>query len=133
MRIKLTWWWYLLPGYLTIWTIIFSIWSFVDGQGMMDAFQVETGGASAFIMLNSAARYVAIAVAMILGIWVFGTYQSILMALLTRLSMDVLDLYAGLQTGLVQDALGIIQSLLMFLVPNLIAMIWLVKVRQAQA
>ncbi|MDW3195301.1 MAG: hypothetical protein R8G66_23195 [Cytophagales bacterium] len=131
MRLQLKWWWYLLPGYLTLWTVAFSIWSFVDGQGIMEAFQVETGGASEFIMLNSAARYLAIAVAMILGIWVFRTYSSILTALLTRFTMDVLDLYAGWQTGLIVDVTGVIQSLLMFLLPNLIAIIWLVKVKKS--
>jgi len=132
MRLQLKWWWYLLPGYLTLWTVFFSIWSLLDGYGMMEAFQVDTGGASEFVMLNSAARYFAIAVAMILGIWVFGTYQSILTALLTRFTMDMLDLYAGWQTGLVQDPVGVAQSLLMFLLPNLIAMVWLIKAGESQ-
>ncbi len=133
LKLKISWWWYLIPGYLTLWTIAFSIWSIVDGYGMMEAFQVDTGGASEFIMLNSAARYLAISVAMIAGIWVFGTYSSILTALLTRLTMDVLDLYAGLATGLIQDVSGVVQSLLMFLIPNLIAVIWLVRIRKSQA
>lgn len=120
-----------MPGYLTLWTVVFSVWSLIDGPGMMEAFQVDTGGASEFIMLNSAARYFAIAIAMILGIWVFGTYSSILTALLTRFTMDVLDLYAGWQTGLIADVTGVIQSLLMFLLPNLIAMIWLRGVKKS--
>lgn len=132
MRLKLTWWWYLIPGYLTLWTAAFSAWSLVDGYGMMEVFQVETGGASSFIMLNSAARYLAIATAMIVGIWIFGTYQSIVTALMTRLTMDVFDLYAGLETGLIQEASGVIQSLLMFLIPNLISMIWLYRIRSSQ-
>ena len=85
---------------------------------MMAAFGVDTGGASDFIMLNSAARYVAIAAAMILGIWVFRTFASILTALCTRLVMDLLDLVVGLQTGLIADWTGVAQSMALFLVPN---------------
>mgnify|MGYP001803613096 CR=1 FL=1 len=62
---------------------------------MMEAFGIDTGGASEFIMLNSASRYVAIGIGMIVGIWVFKTYHSILIVLLIRLSMDVLDLVSG--------------------------------------
>ena len=123
MKLKLKWWWYILPAYLTLWSVGFSFWNLFDGVGMMNAFGIDTGGASDFIMLNSAARYVAIALGMIVGIWLFGTYSSILTVLIIRLVMDVLDLYAGLQAGIIQDASGVIQSLLMFLVPNLLAII----------
>lgn len=68
MRLRLPLWWYIAPVYLTLWTLCFSLWNFVDGNGMMAAFGVDTGGASDFIMLNSAARYAAIGVAMVLGI-----------------------------------------------------------------
>ena len=74
-------------------------------------------------MLNSAARYLAIALGMVLGIWIFRTYHSLLLALLIRLCMDLLDLYAGLSAGIIDDATGVIQSLLMFILPNLFA-IW---------
>jgi len=121
MRLSLPLWWNITPAYLTLWTICFSLWSFVDGNGMMAAFGVDTGGASDFIMLNSAARYIAIGVAMTLGIWVFRTIASILTALATRLAMDLLDLVAGLQTGLIKDGAGIAQSFIMFLGPNLFA------------
>lgn len=130
MKIKLKWWWYIAPAYLTLWTIAFSLWNFVDGQGMMDAFGVDTGGASQFIMINSAARYIAIGVGMILGIWIFRTFHSILTALWVRLSMDFLDLYAGLETGLIQDVNGVIQSLLMFIIPNLFAIFTLYWLRK---
>ncbi|MEQ8823947.1 MAG: hypothetical protein RIC14_06210 [Filomicrobium sp.] len=118
MRLKLPVWWYIAPAYLTLWTICFSLWNLFDGNGMMAAFGVDTGGASDFIMLNSAARYFAIAVAMILGIWVFRSFESILTALCTRLVMDLLDLAAGLQTGLIADWTGVAQSMSLFLVPN---------------
>ncbi|HAS43797.1 MAG TPA: hypothetical protein DCS93_25170 [Microscillaceae bacterium] len=121
MKLKLKWWWYIIPIYLTLWTLAFSLWNFVDGQGMMKAFGVATGGASEFIMLNSAARYLAIGVAMVAGIWFFRTYQTILLALLVRLVMDLLDLYAGLKVGLITNATGVIQSLIMFIIPGLIA------------
>ena len=98
----------------------------------MAAFQVDTGGASAFIMLNSAARYVAIAVTMMVGIWIFRTYQSILTALIARLVMDVLDLYAGLEAEIIQGAAGVVQSLLMFLLPNLLAILLLVRKREQE-
>lgn len=126
MRLVLPFWWYIAPAYLTLWTICFSLWNFVDGNGMMSAFGVDTGGASDFIMLNSAARYIAIGVAMVLGIWVFRTFTSILTALATRLVMDLLDLAAGFQTGLIADGLGIAQSFVMFLGPNLFAIVTLI-------
>lgn len=122
MKLSLPIWWYIVPLYLTLWTIVFSGWNLIDGNGMMTAFGVDTGGASPFIMLNSAARYVAIGVAMILGIWIFRTYASIVTALGARLAMDGLDLYAGIQTGLITDITGIVQSLVMFILPNLFAL-----------
>ena len=103
---------------------MFSIYNFVDGNGMMTAFGIDTGGASDFIMLNSAGRYIALGVAMIVGIWVFRTFSSIMTALLARLGMDILDLIAGLQTGIITDFSGVTQSFLMFLLPNLLS-IWL--------
>ncbi|HBE68486.1 MAG TPA: hypothetical protein DDW52_10100 [Planctomycetaceae bacterium] len=45
---------------------------------MLDAFGVDIGEPAEFIMLNSAARYVAIGVGMLTGIWVFRTYHSIM-------------------------------------------------------
>ena len=121
MKLKLKWWWYILPAYLTLWSVGFSLWNLMDGNGMMKAFGIDTGGASEFIMLNSASRYVAIALGMVIGIWIFRTYSSILTALVIRFVMDILDLYAGLQSGVIEDSTGIFQSFLMFLLPNLIA------------
>jgi hypothetical protein len=121
---KIPKWWFILPAYLTLWTLLFSVYNFVDGNGMMEAFGIDTGGASDFILLNSAGRYIALAVAMILGIWIFRTFSAILTVLLARLVMDILDLVAGLQAGIIVDATGVVQSFLMFLLPNLIS-IWL--------
>ena len=117
-------WWFILPAYLTLWTLTFSIYGYFDGNGMMDAFGIDTGGASDFIMLNSAGRYLALATAMLLGIWILRTFSSILTALMARLVMDVFDLMAGIQAGVIVDATSVIQSLLMFLLPNLVS-IWL--------
>ncbi len=127
MKLKLKCWWYIIPSYLTLWSLGFSVWSLVDGQGMMEAFGADTGGASTFILLNSAARYFAIAVGMVLGIWVFRTFHSILLALIIRLIMDVLDLYAGIEAGVITDFGGVLNSLLMFIIPNVISMILLVR------
>ena len=123
-------WWFILPAYLTLWSLGFSLYNFIDGNGMMEAFGIDTGGASDFIMLNSAGRYIAIAIAMVLGIWVFRTYHSILTALIARLSMDVLDLVVGLQTDIIQDFSGVIQSFLMFLLPGIISIYFLVRFRR---
>ena len=129
MKINLKWWWYILPAYLTLWSVSFSLWNLLDGNGMMEAFQVDTGGASDFIMLNSASRYVAIGLGMVIGIWIFKTFHSILLALLIRFIMDLLDLLSGLQTGIIEGAAGVSQSFLMFLFPNLISILLLVRSR----
>ena len=127
MKLKLKWWWYILPTYLTLWSVGFSLWSLVDGPGMMESFGIETGGASEFIMLNSAARYVSIAIGMILGIWIFRTFHSILLALLIRLSMDILDLYAGIQAEIITNFSGVLQSMFMFLIPGILSILLLLK------
>ena len=120
-------WWFILPAYLTLWTISFSLYNFIDGNGMMSAFGIDTGGASDFIILNSAGRYIALAIAMVVGIWIFRTYSAILTVLLARLGMDILDLVAGLQTGIIVDTTGVFQSFLMFLLPNIISIWFLMK------
>ena len=122
-------WWFILPAYLTIWTLVFSIYNLVDGNGMMEAFNIDTGGASDFIMLNSAGRYAAVATAMLIGIWILRTFSAMLTALLARLVMDILDLYAGIQAGVITEATGILQSFLMFLLPGLISIWFLFRFR----
>ena len=127
MKLKLKWWWYILPAYLTLWSVGFSLWNLVDANGMMESFQIDTGGATEFIMLNSASRYVAIALGMVLGIWVFRTFHAMLLALLVRLSMDMLDLYSGLQAGIITDFSGVLQSLTMFLLPGVLSIFLLIR------
>jgi len=127
MKLKLKWWWYILPAYLTLWSVGFSLWNLMDANGMMESFGIDTGGATEFIMLNSASRYVAIALGMVLGIWIFRTLHSMLLALLVRLSMDMLDLYSGLQAGIITDFTGVLQSLVMFLLPGALSIFLLIR------
>ncbi|MGD1893153.1 MAG: hypothetical protein ACFB15_21520 [Cyclobacteriaceae bacterium] len=127
MKLKLKWWWYILPAYLTLWSTSFSLWSLLDSEGMMAIFGIDTGGSTAFILLNSASRYVAIAVGMVVGVWIFRTFYSILTALIVRLTMDILDLYSGLQAGVIESVDGIFQSAFMFLLPNLISIFLLIR------
>ncbi len=131
-QVSLPAWWFILPAYLTLWSLAFSFWNLADGEGMMKAFTIETGGASEFIMLNSASRYVAIAMGMVVGIWVFKTLKSILTALIIRLVMDILDLYSGIATEVIVELSGVFQSLLMFLIPNLISIILLIRLSRKQ-
>ena len=56
MKVQLKWWWFILPAYLTLWSVAFSTWNLLDPNGMMASFGIDTGGATDFIMLNSAAR-----------------------------------------------------------------------------
>ncbi|MGX9355058.1 hypothetical protein ACS3SW_07825 [Roseobacteraceae bacterium S113] len=74
------------------------------------------------ITLTSAARYLAIGVAMIPDIWVLGSKASIITPLAAWLVMDMLDLVAGLQIGLIAGPGGIARSFAMFLGPNFFAM-----------
>lgn len=120
-------WWFILPAYLTLWSVTFSFWNLADGDGMMRAFGIDTGGTSEFVMLNSASRYVAIALGMVVGIWGFKTVHSILTVLIIRLVMDILDLYSGIDTEVIAGLSGVFQSLLMFLIPNLISIILLIR------
>lgn len=131
MKLRLKWWWYILPAYLTIWSIGFSLWNIFDGYGMMAAFGIDSNGTSSFIMLNSAARYVAIALNMIVGIWIFSTYHSILTALLTRLTMDLLDLYAGYEAGILEGITAVIQPFIMFIGPGIISILLLIRYKNS--
>ncbi|MEM7799611.1 MAG: hypothetical protein AAF633_10510 [Chloroflexota bacterium] len=123
------WWWYLLPAYLTLWSIGFGIWNFVDGPGMFRQFKINFAGntpADLFIIKNSAARYLGIAVALMVGIWVLRSPAAAFTALLARLLMDVLDWVAGLQTGILKNQLtGSIQAFLMFMGPGLLSIVLL--------
>lgn len=118
-------WWYLFPLYLTGWSLIFGSWNFVNGQGMFKSFGMEfevNTPVDEFILKNSAARYLGIGAALLVGVWLIGTPSAIFTALIARLVMDILDLVSGLQTGTIGNPVtGTIQSFLMFLLPNLIA------------
>jgi len=123
--LAVNWWWYLLVGYLTIWSLGFGLWNFVNGQAMFKAFQIEfdvKNGVDEFIIKNSAARYLGIATALIVGVWLIGTPETAFVALMARLVMDIGDWIAGLQTGMLDNVVtGTLQSFAMFLAPNLIA------------
>lgn len=122
--------WNILPAYLTLWSLVFSLYGLIDGNGMMENFGIDTGGASDFIMLNSASRYMAISISMIFGIWIIRTFGSILTALIARFVMDILDLYSGIVSGAIEDYQGVLQSFLMFLIPGLISLIWLLRIKK---
>ncbi len=130
MKLELPRWWYIAPAYLTLWSVVFSTWSLIDGEGLFDAFGIDTNNASEFVLLNSAARYVAIAVGMVVGIWLFRTFEAILTALLVRLSMDLLDLYSGLRADIIDNAAGVAQAFALFLIPNSFAIGTLLWIRR---
>ncbi len=115
----------MLPVYLTAWSLAFGIWGFVDGAAMFDSFSIPAHSTTMhdqFILQNSAARYLGIAAALVVGIFVFRTRGSIVTALAARGVMDILDLVAGLRTGLLEAPVwGVFQSFAMFLLPNLLA------------
>ena len=102
--------------YLTLWSSIFGIWSFIDGQAVFNTFGLDLA-ADDFVLQNSGARYLGIATALWVGI-LFRTAPALLTALSARLTMDLLDLTAGIRTGLLDPPLsGIIQGIIMFIIP----------------
>lgn len=114
------------PALLTLWSIVFAIWFVIDGAGAFETFGIPTQ-AEPFILQTSASRYLGIAAAMVLGIWIFRTPKSILTVLLARLVMDIFDTVAGFRTGMLEPNLsGFLQPFIMFLGPNLftIGYIW---------
>ncbi|MEM7028688.1 MAG: hypothetical protein AAF629_03765 [Chloroflexota bacterium] len=122
---KIPIWVLIYPALLTLWSIVFAVWFIVDGAGAFEAFGIPTQ-AEPFILQTSASRYLGIAAAMVLGIWVFRTPKSILTALLARLTMDIFDTVAGFRTGMLSpDLVGFIQPFLMFLGPNLFTIIYI--------
>ena len=131
-KLELPRWWYVAPAYLTVWSLVFSIWNLIDPEGLFDAFDIDTNDASEFVLLNSAARYVAVAVGMVVGIWIFRTFETILTALIVRLSMDLLDLYSGLRVDIIDDAAGVAQAFALFLIPDSFAIATLLWHRTRQ-
>ena len=122
-------WWYLLPGYLTIWSLVMGTWNFIDGAGMFARFGIDLSietDADRFALMNSAARYLGIAAALVIGVFLVDAVAAAATALLARLTMDVLDLVAGIRARQFDNlATGVAQSTAMFLAPGLGAVVWL--------
>ena len=96
---------------------------------MFKQFQIDfqqTSAADEFVIKNSAARYLGIALALVIGIWLLSTPEAAFTALAARLLMDVLDWVAGVQSGILEKPVtGSIQSFLMFVGPNLLTIVLL--------
>lgn len=98
-------------------------WSFVDGEGLFQAFGLDMTG-DPFVLMNSGARYLGIAAALVLAV-LWRHPVAVLTALTARFVMDIGDVAAGLQAGLLDPILmGLIQSAVMFLIPGLLG-VWL--------
>ena len=128
-------WWYLLPGYLTLWSVVNGTWSFVDGAGLFDAFGIDitvvTSG-DEFVLANSGARYLGIAAALVVGVFLVDSAAAAMAALTARLVMDVGDVVAGIRTDQFDDvAVGVAQSAILFLVPTIVSMLWLVRAHRS--
>ncbi|MEM7326847.1 MAG: hypothetical protein AAF531_27435 [Actinomycetota bacterium] len=121
--------WYILPGYLTIWSLINGAWTFLDGEGLFTAFGIDIsvdGTGDEFVLANSGARYLGIAVALAVGVFVLNSAAAAATALLARLTMDVLDVVAALRTDQFDNAaLGMVQSAILFLIPGSVSLLWL--------
>ncbi|MEM9564588.1 MAG: hypothetical protein AAGA93_18350 [Actinomycetota bacterium] len=122
-------WWYLLPGYLTVWSLVMGGWNFVDGEGMFARFGIDLSiatDADRFGLKSSAARYLGIGAALVVGVFLVDAVAAAATALLARLVMDVLDLVAGVQTRQFESlATGVAQSTVMFIGPGLASLVWL--------
>ena len=104
-------------------------WTFVDGEGLFEAFGIEVSVATQgdeFVLANSGARYLGIAAALIVGIFVVNSAAAALTALTARLVMDVGDVVAGIRTDQFDNVgVGVAQSAAMFLAPSVISIVWL--------
>ncbi|MEM7342066.1 MAG: hypothetical protein AAF467_25725 [Actinomycetota bacterium] len=122
-------WWYVLPGYLTIWSLVNGTWTFLDGEGIFSAFGIDVTVATSgdeFVLANSGARYLGVAAALVVGVFVVDSAAAALAALCARLVMDVGDVIAGLSTEQFDNvALGLGQSAVLFLIPGLVSIVWL--------
>ena len=117
-------WLWLIPAiYLAAWSTVFGIWSFVDGAGVFRAFGLEMAG-DPFVLMNSGARYLGIAAALLLALWLRHPV-AVITALAARLVMDLGDVAAGLRAGLLDPLwAGLAQSAAMFLIPGALGL-WL--------
>lgn len=127
--VEVSGWWYVLPGYLTVWSLVMGTWNFIDGPGMFGRFGIElsvhTDG-DRFELKSSAARYLGIGIALLVGVFLVDAVAAAAVALLARLTMDVLDLVAGMQTRQFDNLVtGIAQSTAMFLAPSIVSLLWL--------
>lgn len=130
-RVRTSRWWYLLPGYLTVWSLVNGTWTFLDGQGLFDTFGIDitvvTPG-DEFVLVNSGARYLGVAAALLVGVFVLDSAAAALTALVARLVMDVGDVIGGITTDQFDDvALGIAQSAILFLIPTTVSIVWLFR------
>lgn len=121
--------WYLLPGYLTVWSLVNGTWTFLDGEGLFDAFGIDITVATTgdeFVLANSGARYLGVAAALVVGIFVLDSATAALTALSARLVMDIGDVIAGVTTDQFDNiALGLAQSTVLFFAPTIGSMAWL--------
>ena len=128
-------WWYLLPGYLTLWSLVNGTWTFLDGEGIFDAFGIDitvVTSADEFVLANSGARYLGVAAALLVGVFLLDSAAAALAGLLARLVMDVGDVVAGLRTEQFDNiALGLVQSAVLFLIPTTVSIIWLWRAHRA--
>ena len=92
---------YLIPTiYLALWSLIFSIWSFIDGKGVYEVFQLNFLKADDFVLQNSGARYLGIATSLWISILFFrNSRESLVTALSARIVMDIFDVVGGIRTG----------------------------------
>ncbi|MEM9131230.1 MAG: hypothetical protein AAF962_27385 [Actinomycetota bacterium] len=122
-------WWYLLPGYLTLWSLVNGTWTFLDGEGIFTAFGIDVSAdtpAEEFVLANSGARYLGVAAALVVGVFLLDSAAAAATALLARLTMDVGDVIAGLRTDQFDNVpLGITQSAILFLIPSVASLVWL--------
>lgn len=128
-------WWYLLPGYLTIWSLVNGTWTFFDGEGLFDAFGIDitvmTTG-DEFVLVNSGARYLGVAAALVVGVFIFDSAAAALTALTARLVMDVGDVIGGITTDQFDNIpVGLAQSTILFFAPTITSIVWLWRAQQA--
>lgn len=122
-------WWYLLPGYLTIWSLVNGTWTFIDGQGLFTAFGIDItvdGAGDEFVLANSGARYLGIGAALVIGVFIIDSVAAATTALTARLTMDLLDIAAGIRTDQFDNiAVGLAQSAVLFIIPSFASLAWL--------
>lgn len=122
----------LLPViYLALWSTVFGLWSFFDGEGLFALFGLDLTG-DPFVFANSGARYLGIAAALWAAI-IIGQPVAVYVALTGRFVMDLFDVVGGIRTGVLSPILpGLIQSAVLFFLPAALG-VWLAWRAQAAA